>query len=114
MSFHCKAASDGKPLLTKEHFKKMKPTSYVINAARGNIIEEKDLNDALNENLIAGAAVDVFSKEPAKENILFNNPKAVLTPHIAASTTEASIVVAEMVANQISDFLLNGKKLNTV
>ena len=114
ISFHCKAAADGKPMLTKENFKKMKPTSYIINAARGNIIDENDLNDALNENLIAGAAVDVFSKEPAKENILFNNPKAVLTPHIAASTTEASIVVAEMVANQISDFLLNGKKINTV
>jgi len=101
-------------MLTKDHLKKMKPTAYIINAARGNIVDEKDLSDALNEDLIAGAAVDVFSKEPAKENVLFNNPKVVLTPHIAASTTEASIVVAEMVANQISDFLLNGKKLNTV
>ena len=114
ISFHCKAAPDGKPLITKEHYKKMKPTSYIINAARGNIVDEKDLNDALNENLIAGAAIDVFSKEPAKENILFNNSKAILTPHIAASTTEASIVVAEMVANQISDFLLKGVKTNTV
>ena len=114
ISFHCKAATDGKPLITKEHYKKMKPTTYIINAARGNIVDEKDLNDALNENLIAGAAVDVFSKEPAKENILFNNPKVILTPHIAASTTEASIVVAEMAANQISDFLLNGTKINTV
>ena len=92
----------------------MKPNTYIINAARGNIIDEKDLNDALNENLIAGAAVDVFSKEPAKENVLFNNPKVILTPHIAASTTEASIAVAEMVANQMSDFLLNGVKKNTV
>ena len=114
ISFHCKAAADGKPILSKEHFNKMKPTTYIINAARGNIIDENDLNEALNENLIAGAAVDVFSKEPAKENLLFNNPKVVLTPHIAASTSEASIVVAEMVANQISDYLLSGKKLNTV
>ena len=114
LSFHCKAAADGKPMLTKEHMKKMKPTSYIINAARGNIVDENDLNDALNEGLIAGAAVDVFSKEPAKESILFNNSKVVLTPHIAASTTEASIVVAEMVANQISDFLLKGEKKNTV
>ena len=113
ISFHCKAAADGKPLITKEHYKKMKPTVYIVNAARGNIVDEKDLSDALNENLIAGAAVDVFSKEPAKENILFNNPKAILTPHLAASTTEASIVVAEMVANQISDFLLGGVKINT-
>jgi len=114
ISFHCKEAADGKPMITKEHYKKIKPTAYIINAARGNIVDEKDLNEALNENLIAGAAVDVFSKEPAKENILFNNPKVILTPHIAASTTEASIVVAEMVANQISDFLLKGIKINTV
>ena len=114
ISFHCKAAADGKPLITKEHYKKMKPSAYIINTARGNIIDEKDLHDALNENLIAGAAVDVFSKEPAKENILFNNPKVILSPHIAASTAEASIVVAEMIANQISDFLLNGVKKNTV
>jgi len=114
ISFHCKAAKDGKPLITKEHYKMMKPSTYIINAARGNIVDEKDLNDALNQNLITGAAIDVFSKEPAKENILFNNPKVILTPHIAASTTEASIVVAEMVANQISDFLLKGIKLNTV
>ena len=114
ISFHCKAAADGKPLITKEHYKKMKPTAYIINAARGNMVDEKDLNDALNEKLIAGAALDVYSKEPAKENVLFNNPKVILTPHIAASTTEASIVVAEMVANQISDFLLNGVKINTV
>ena len=114
ISFHCKATADGKPMITKEHYKKIKPTAYIINAARGNIVDEKDLNEALNENLIAGAAVDVFSKEPAKENILFNNPKVILTPHIAASTTEASIVVAEMAANQISDFLLKGTKINTV
>ena len=114
ISFHCKAPKDGKPMISKEHYKKMKPTAYIINAARGNIVDEKDLHEALNENLIAGAAVDVFSKEPAKENILFNNPKVILTPHIAASTTEASIVVAEMVANQLSDFLLKGVKINTV
>ena len=114
ISLHCKAASDGKPLIKKEHYKKMKPSTYIINAARGNIVDENDLNEALNENLIAGAALDVYSKEPAKENVLFKNPKAILTPHIAASTTEASIVVAEMVANQITNFLIKGDKINTV
>ena len=114
ISFHCKAAPDGKPLIRKEHYKKMKPTTVIINTARGNIVDENDLHAALNENLIAGAALDVYSKEPAKENILFNNPKAILTPHVAASTVEASIVVAEMAANQISDFLLKGTKNNTV
>jgi len=114
ISFHCKTTPDGKPLISKEHYKKMKPTAVIINTARGNIVDENDLNAALNENLIAGAALDVYSKEPAKENILFNNPKVILTPHIAASTAEASIVVAEMAANQISDFLLKGTKINTV
>ncbi len=114
ISFHCKAPLDGKPLISKEHYKKMKTTAVIINTARGNIVDENDLNAALNENLIAGAALDVYSKEPAKENILFNNPKVILTPHVAASTTEASIVVAEMAANQINDFLLKGTKINTV
>ena len=114
ISFHCKAPSDGKPLINKEHYKKMKPSTFIINTARGNIVDEKDLNAALNENLVAGAALDVYSKEPAKENILFNNPKVILTPHVAASTVEASIVVAEMAANQISEFLLKGVKINSV
>ena len=114
ISFHCKATPDGKPLINKEHYKKMKPNTVIINTARGNIVDENDLNNALNNNLIAGAAIDVYSKEPAKKNILFNNPKVILTPHIAASTTEASIVVAEMIANQICKFLLKGVKINTV
>ena len=114
ISFHCKATPDGKPLINKEHYKKMKPTTVIINAARGNIVDENDLNIALNNNIIAGAALDVYSKEPAKENILFNNPKVILTPHIAASTAEAQIIVAEMIANQICNFLLKGVKINTV
>ena len=114
ISFHCKATPDGKPLINKEHYKKMKPTTVIINTARGNIVEENDLNNALNNNMIAGAALDVYSKEPAKENILFNNPKIILTPHIAASTVEAQIIVAEMIANQICNFLLKGVKVNTV
>ena len=92
----------------------MKPTAYIINTARGNIVDENDLNEALNDNLISGAALDVYSKEPAKENILFGNNKVVLTPHIAASTSEASIVVAEMIANQISNFLIKKAIVNTV
>jgi len=114
ISFHCKAPPDGKPLINKEHYKKIKPTTVIINTARGNIVEENDLNNALNNNMIAGAALDVYSKEPAKENILFNNPKVILTPHIAASTAEAQIIVAEMIANQICNFLLKGVKINTV
>jgi len=114
ISFHGKAAADGKPLLSKEHFSKTKSSAIIINAARGNMVDESDLNDALNEGLIAGAAIDVFSTEPAKENVLFNNPKAILTPHLGASTAEASIVVAEMAANQVADVLQNGVELHVV
>ena len=114
ISFHCKAPPDRKSLINKEHYKIMKPTTVIINTARGNIVEENDLNNVLNNNMIAGAALDVYSKEPAKENILFNNPKVILTPHIAASTAEAQIIVAEMIANQICNFLLKGVKINTV
>ena len=92
----------------------MKKTAYIINAARGNIINENDLNTALNENLITGAAIDVFSKEPAESNVLFNNPKVVLTPHIAASTKEAQVNVAKMISEQIGNYLLNKEQVNIV
>ena len=114
ISFHGKAAADGKPLLSQEHYAMIKPSALIINAARGNIVDESDLNDALNEGLVTGAAIDVYSTEPAKENVLFKNPKVILTPHIAASTSEASIVVAEMAANQVSDYLLDGTSVHTV
>ena len=114
ISFHCKSPKDGKPIINIEHLKKMKKNTIIINAARGNVINESDLNDALNDDLIAGAAIDVFSEEPAKSSILFNNPKIILTPHIAASTKEAQINVAIMIANQVSDYLLNNKLVNTV
>ncbi|HIF88715.1 MAG TPA: hydroxyacid dehydrogenase [Candidatus Thioglobus sp.] len=114
ISFHGKAAADGKPLVSKEHFSKMKSSAIIINAARGNMVDESDLNDALNEGLIAGAAIDVFSTEPAKENVLFGNPKAILTPHLGASTAEASIVVAEMAANQVADVLQNNVEIHVV
>ena len=114
ITFHCKSPSNNKPLITINEIKKMKPNAVLINTARGNIINENDLNQSLNDNLISGAAIDVFSNEPAKDNILFNNPKVILTPHIAASTYEAQIKVAEMISNQISDYLLENKIINTV
>ena len=114
LTFHCKSPKDGKPILNIESMKKMKSTAIIVNAARGNVIDENDLNTALNDNLLAGAAIDVFSKEPAKSNILFNNPKIILTPHIAASTKESQINVAKMISEQVSDYLINNKSINTV
>ena len=92
----------------------MKKNTVLINTARGNLIDELDLKTALDNNIIKGAALDVFSDEPAKENILFGTKNLILTPHIAASTEEAQIVVAEKIAKQISDYFNKGEIINSV
>ena len=90
----------------------MKKNVLIINTARGNLVSEQDLCEALNAGKIKGAAIDVFNDEPAKENILFGLENVILTPHIAASTEEAQIIVAEMVANQFNDYFNNNKIIN--
>ena len=72
-----------------------------INAARGGVIDEEALYNAIEEGRVAGAAVDVFTKEPALDNILLKSDKIVVTPHLAASTAEAQTSVAVDVAEQV-------------
>ena len=72
------------------------------------------LNNLIKTNKIAGAAIDVFETEPATNNNLFGLENVLLTPHIAASTAESQIVVAEMVANQFVDYFVNNKITNEV
>ncbi|MEK7281007.1 MAG: phosphoglycerate dehydrogenase [Chloroflexota bacterium] len=79
----------------------MKPTARLINTARGGLVDEEALYHALEEGKLAGAAVDVFTTEPATDNILFKSNKVIVTPHIAASTTEAQSGVAIDVAEQV-------------
>jgi len=114
VSFHCKPKNDNKPLINFEKLKLMKKNALIINTARGNLVDEKDLTSALKEGIIKGAAFDVFSSEPAKESVLFNTPNLILTPHIAASTVEAQIAVAEQIAKQISEYFNSGKVVNSV
>ena len=114
VSFHCKPSKDNKPLINFEMLKLMKKNALIINTARGNLVDENDLKTALEEGLIKGAAFDVFSSEPATESVLFNVPNLILTPHIAASTVEAQIIVAEQIAKQISEYFNNGKVINAV
>ena len=75
---------------------------------------EIDLKEALDNSVILGAAIDVYSQEPAKNNILFGTKNLVLTPHIAASTFEAQLLVAKQIAEQVSDFFSSGKVINDV
>lgn len=114
ISFHCKPNLDGSSIITSKELSLMKKNAFIINTARGNLVSELDLCDAIKTNKIAGAAIDVFETEPATNNNLFGLENVLLTPHIAASTAESQIVVAEMVANQFVDYFVNNKITNEV
>jgi D-3-phosphoglycerate dehydrogenase len=86
----------------------------LINCARGELVEEAALVDALKSGHVAGAAIDVFREEPATQSPLFALPNVVCTPHLGASTTEAQENVALQVAEQMSDYLLRGAISNAV
>ena len=114
ISFHCKPNKDGSSIITKDELNKMKKNCILVNTARGGLINEADLIQALKNNVIKGAALDVFKKEPLEESELFNLENIILTPHIAASTDEAQIVVAEMVANQFCEYFKNNNIVNSI
>jgi len=114
ISFHCKPPKDGKSLISLNELKMMKSEAVIINTARGNLIEERDLKEALEKEIIKGAALDVFSEEPAKDNVLFGTKNLILTPHIAASTIEAQLVVAEQIAIQISNYFNKNEVVNSL
>ena len=92
----------------------MKDGVRIINCARGGIIVEPDLKAALDSGKVAGAALDVFDVEPATESIFFGHPRVICTPHLGASTTEAQFNVAIQVAEQMSDYLVNGAVTNAL
>ena len=114
ISFHCKPNKDGSSIITKDNFNMMKKNCILVNTARGGLINEADLIEALKNNVIKGAALDVFKKEPLEKSELFNLKNIILTPHIAASTDEAQIVVAEMVANQFCEYFNNNNIVNSI
>ncbi len=107
ISLHVPKTSDTTHLINAEAFAKMKPTARLINCARGGIVDEEALYEALKEDKIGGAAIDVFESEPLGESKLRElGSKIVLTPHLGASTAEAQVNVAIDVAEQIRDVLL--------
>lgn len=86
----------------------------IINCARGGLVVEADLKAAIESGHVAGAALDVFEEEPARENILFGMEEVVCTPHLGASTTEAQENVAVQIAEQVADYLLTGAVTNAL
>jgi D-3-phosphoglycerate dehydrogenase len=114
ISVHTPLTDETRNLVDKNAFKKMKDGVILINCARGGIINEKDLYDAIKEGKVAGAALDVFEKEPAIGNPLLELEEVICTPHLGASTAEAQENVAIAIAHQIVDYLLLGEARNAV
>lgn len=101
-------------IVDKAIFEKAKPTLQIINVARGGIIDEDALVEALDTNQIQGAAIDVFESEPATESPLVAHDKIIVTPHLGASTVEAQEKVAVSVANEIIDIFEHGNVVNAI
>lgn len=101
ITLHVPLNSSTRGLIGPEQLKLLKPTALLVNCARGGIIEEKALYEALNQGLLAGAAIDVFSQEPAQDNMLLKSDRVVTTPHLAASTIEAEISASKDIAEQV-------------
>lgn len=114
LSLHTKLNEQTSNMLNKETIATMKKSSVIINCARGGLINESDLKEALNNDVIAGAAIDVYETEPATENVMFGAKNLLLTPHLGASSKEAQSNVAIDVANQVADFLKENKIVNNV
>lgn len=114
LSLHTKLNDNTKNMLNKSSIGTMKPSAVIVNCARGGLINEADLKDCLNNDIIAGAAIDVYEKEPATENVMFGAKNLLLTPHLGASSKEAQSNVAIDVANQVADYLKENKIINNV
>ena len=105
ITVHMPLTDETRNMIGKDQFAIMKPTARVINVARGGIINEADLYDAIKNGVIAGAAIDVWTKEPMTDNPLFDLPQIVVTPHLGASTQEAQENVALDVVEEIKRVL---------
>jgi D-3-phosphoglycerate dehydrogenase len=114
ITLHTPLTDKTRNILSAENLAKTKKGVRIINCARGGLVDEAALRKLIDEGRIGGAAFDVFSVEPAKENALFGSDKVVATPHLGASTAEAQENVALQVAEQISDYLLTGAVTNAL
>lgn len=115
ISVHVPKIKETTGILGREAFKKTKPGVLVINAARGGIVDEAALLEALNDGRVGGAALDVFVEEPPKaDHPLVLHPKVICTPHLGASTEQAQTNVAIAVAEQVRDFLVKNVVKNAV
>ena len=114
ITLHTPLTDQTRNILSAENLAKTKQGVRIINCARGGLIDEAALKAALDSGHVAGAALDVFVEEPAKQSPLFGTANFVCTPHLGASTDEAQVNVAIQVAEQLSDYLVNGGITNAL
>ena len=115
ISLHIPLNNETTNLFNFDLIKRMKRSAKIINVARGGIINEHDLAKALNEDIIMGAAIDVFTTEPIeKENPLLNAKNILLSPHLGASTREAKEGVSKAICEQVRDYLFDQKLTNVL
>ena len=114
LSFHCPLNEESALAVNRKSLALMKPTAYLINTARGGIVDEAALAEALREGIIAGAALDVLTEEPMAEDcILFGAPNCIITPHIAWAAYETRVRLIDLVADNIGAFV-KGCPINRV
>jgi len=114
ITLHTPLTDQTRNILSRENLAKTKRGVRIINCARGGLIDEAALKDMLESGQVAGAALDVFAEEPAKQSPLFGTPGLIATPHLGASTTEAQVNVAIQVAEQMADYLVRGGVSNAL
>lgn len=114
ITFHTPITAETRNVVNKQTIATMKDGVRIINCARGGIVNEADLYDSLKSGKVAGAALDVFEKEPPVDNPLLSLNNVICTPHLGAATEEAQENVAVAVAEQVVDYLVNGVIRNAV
>jgi D-3-phosphoglycerate dehydrogenase / 2-oxoglutarate reductase len=114
ITLHTPLTDKTRNIINADSLKLTKKGLRLVNCARGGLVDEAALYDALKSGHIAGAALDVFATEPASESPLFALPNVVCTPHLGASTTEAQENVALQIAEQMADYLVRGAITNAV
>ena len=114
ITLHCPLIEKTRNLINAERIARMKPEARIINCARGGLIDETALVNALNEGHLAGAALDVYENEPPTGSPLLDQEKIVFTPHLGASTKEAQVAVGVEISKQIASYLLDGEAINAL
>jgi D-3-phosphoglycerate dehydrogenase len=114
ITVHTPMTQETRNIINAEAFKKMRKGVFIINCARGGIVDEQALYDAIQAGIVGGAALDVFIKEPPKDNPLLTLDQVIATPHLGASTDEAQENVAIAVADQVIEYLVKGTIRNAV